>query len=238
MIGDFNIIRPDWYLHTVKACTVIAYDKAGSRVSFDKETARGLECRNQLAIFLKVNNSIEWINQVHGTNIVNMPLKESAEADGSMTTERGVVCEVITADCLPVVFADKSGTVVGIVHAGRRGLLDNIISCMIKKMNVNPADILVWIGPGIAVDNYEITDIIRNDFLKVSADYAPAFKYNGGDKYLLDLYMIAKIQLKSLGILQSNIYGAEWDTFSDKRFHSARRDKDHAGRMATLVWID
>jgi len=160
------------------------------------------------------------------------------EADGAYTFRKRVVCSILTADCLPIVFADKAGTRVGVAHAGRRGLENGILSEMIRKINIPAESTYVWIGPGIAAESYPISREIREDVLALSSAYEQVFTEGEREQYYMDLYQVARIQLMSHHIPVENIDGAAWNTYVDKRFHSARRDKQDSGRMATVVWME
>lgn len=234
---DFRLLKPDWNIPNVKAFTVLALSTNSSFVDFNINNLNGQYFRQKLEEYINPKYPINWLKQVHGNSIIELPDKKIQEADGSFTTQKGVVCEVVTADCLPIVFANFSGSIVGIVHAGRRGLHKNIISNLVDKLNVPIDEIIVWIGPGISQKNYLVSEDIRQDFIKSSIEFDIAFKFES-NKYLMDLHKIAKMQLLCLGILNKNIYGAEWDTFSSNLMHSARRDKTNSGRMVTVVWLE
>ncbi|HPT30609.1 MAG TPA: peptidoglycan editing factor PgeF [Prolixibacteraceae bacterium] len=238
MASDFQIIKPPWENPGVRAYLVTALSEDNERVTFDGQSCEGSKFRSLLEQKIHPLHPVSWIRQVHGNNIVRLPVDDHPEADGSFTTQKGVVCEVITADCLPIVFSDFAGTRVGIVHAGRRGLYLEIIARMVAVFGVPPGEIMVWIGPGISRENYVISKEICDQFLSLSSEYSSVFHQVRETEYGMDLYQTAKIQLSGLGIPQKNISGAEWDTFSDDRFHSARRNHEQAGRMATVVWME
>jgi hypothetical protein len=234
----FRILTPAWNIPGVRAFTVLAVTESNQRITFDINTDQGETCRELLELSVQPRQPITWLRQVHGNKIVRLPANGDPHADGSFTVEKGVVCEVITADCLPIVFADQAGKRVGIVHAGRRGLYLEIISRFVAVFGVPPDEIMVWIGPGVSRDNYVISKEIRDQFISLSDEYSSVFHQVRDAEYGMDLYQTAKIQLAGLGIPEKNISGAEWDTFSDDRFHSARRDKEKAGRMVTAVWME
>jgi len=240
MNNNFRILEPNWNVSNVKAFTILAVDKNDNPVNFSIKTDMGKEYRKKLEDLINPSSPIKWIKLVHGNNVIELPTKEkeTIEADGSFTNQKGVVCEVITADCLPITFTNKTGSVVGIAHAGRQGLLNNIISELLNKLNDKREDILVWIGPGISQKNYQISKDIRDEFVESCSLYNSAFQHDVDDKYLMDIYKIAKIQLFCNGILEENVYGAEWDTYADKLFHSARRDSINSGRMVTVIYIE
>jgi polyphenol oxidase len=235
---NFKILAPNWSIPNVNAFTVLAYSENDIPVSFSNDSPISNECKEQLESYIKPNYPIFWLKQIHSNRVVELPgIIDSSEADGSFTTQKGIVCSVITADCLPIVFSTYNGTMVGIIHAGRKGLANDIISAIVNKF-ISPRDeIIVWIGPGISQESYLVSCEIREEFIELQPIYKTAFIKVKNGKYRMNLYKIAKIQLEILGIKRENIYGAEWNTFSDPQFHSARRDQNVSGRMATVVWI-
>jgi len=244
MIQDFVTLSPNWNIPNIHAYTVLASAKDGSPISFSRETDLGKMCRQKLEDVIKPEVPIVWLRQKHGKRILNLPQEKISgsedflNADGMYTLKENIVCVIQTADCLPIIFTDKAGTQVGAVHAGRRGLENGIIFEMRRLFNSKNSDILAWIGPGIAARSYRISTEIRNEFLKINHGYDVAFtKAEHDGQFYMDLYQIARIQLEAAGLNPGNISGASWDTFSDKRFHSARRDGEASGRMATLIFM-
>ena len=180
-----------------------------------------------------------WVNQVHGVEVIDAAKSGCLEdADGAFSTQADVVCVTMTADCLPVLLCDAKGTVVAAVHAGWRGLCDGVIEAVIAKMPANPSEILAWLGPAIGPNAFEVGDDVRQQFMQKDAKSISAFKPQG-DKWLCDIYAIAKQRLDNVGVTQ--VYGGgvneEFCTYSDKdRFFSFRRD-NITGRMASLIWL-
>lgn len=176
-----------------------------------------------------------WLNQVHGVDVVDAGLCVCVpDADASFTHQKNVVCVTMTADCLPVLLCDKQGTVVAAVHAGWRSLCDGVIEATVKKMQVSPADLMAWLGPAIGSKAFEVGGEVRAAFIAKDAQSEAAFKPQG-DKWLGDLYLIAKQRLANLGV--SAVYGGGECTYgqADKYF-SFRRD-GVTGRMASLIWL-
>ena len=180
-----------------------------------------------------------WVNQVHGVEVIDAAKSGCLEnADASFSTQKKVVCVTMTADCLPVLLCDAAGTVVAAVHAGWRGLCDGVIEAAINKMPVAPNNIMAWLGPAIGPNAFEVGAEVREQFIQKDAKAALAFRANG-DKWLGDLYLIAKQRLNNLGVTQ--IYGGgvneDFCTYADEtRFFSFRRD-NVTGRMASLIWL-
>lgn len=176
-----------------------------------------------------------WLNQVHGIHVVDAAIANCVpEADASFTTQKNVVCVTMTADCLPILLCDSAGTVVAAVHAGWRSLCDGVIESTLKQMPANPQDIMAWLGPAIGPNAFEVGGEVRTQFIAKDAQAESAF-IGHGDKFLGNLYQIARQRLNKLGV--SQIDGGDRCTFSDQEhFFSFRRD-GATGRMATLIWL-
>ena len=183
----------------------------------------------------KLPSSPKWINQTHSSVCVRADLKfTSTEADASYSRTSGVVCGVLTADCMPVFICDKQGTVVGIAHAGWRGLVDGVIESLIEQINVAENELLIHIGPAISQSAYEVGIEVKKQFLDRNSLFERSFiKING--KHYLDLYDSAKVILEGYGI--TSISGGDCCTYKDSnQFFSYRRDGECSGRMAHLIW--
>ena len=184
-----------------------------------------------------------WVNQVHGVEVIDAETSSCLQnADASFTTQKNVVCVTMTADCLPVLLCDKAGTVVAAVHAGWRGLCDGVIEAAVKKMSVNNNEILAWLGPAIGPNAFEVGGDVREQFIQHHAQATSAFKpiENSNDKWLCDMYLVAKQRLNAIGVTQ--IFGGSVNegfcTYTDEaRFFSFRRD-NVTGRMASLIWLE
>ncbi len=179
-----------------------------------------------------------WLNQVHGTAVVDVAAAVGVpDADGAVSRTGGAVCAVMTADCLPLLLCDRAGTVVGAAHAGWRGLLGGVIEATVAAMQVAPSEILVWLGPAIGPQAFEVGDEVRAAFVVADRRAEAAFLPAGRPgKWLADLYLLARQRLSAVGVV--GIYGGSRCTFSEPdRFFSYRRD-GVTGRMASLVWLD
>lgn len=181
-----------------------------------------------------------WVNQVHGVEVIDAAASSCLEnADASFTTKPNVVCVTMTADCLPVLLCDQSGTVVAAAHAGWRGLCDGVIEATVAKMQVPAAEILVWLGPAIGPGAFEVGDEVKAQFTARDALAESAFAKHA-DKWLCNMYLIARQRLQALGV--TKVYGAsvneDFCTYTDKtRFFSFRRD-NVTGRMASMIWLE
>lgn len=177
-----------------------------------------------------------WLQQVHGTRVLDAAMAaERPEADAAWARQAGVVCAVMTADCLPVLFCDKAGTVVAAAHAGWRGLQAGVLEATLAAMATPAAEILAWLGPAIGPQAFEVGDEVRAAFCSVDPAAAEAFREHGNGKWLANIYQLAGQRLRAAGV--RSISGGGYCTLSDSaRFFSYRRD-GVTGRMATLVWL-
>ncbi len=178
-----------------------------------------------------------WLNQVHSNKVVRVIRGwswRSVRADGAVTCERGVVCVVLTADCLPVLLCSDMGAI-GVVHAGWKGLADGILEEALAVMEVDPASVHVRLGPCIGPASYQVGEDVRKALTVTSTDQDAFMPDRRKGKYRCDLAMLAKGRLLRAGVAQ--VLGSGLDTFSMSRIlYSARRDGIATGRVATLIW--
>lgn len=178
-----------------------------------------------------------WLNQTHSTRSVELTDKSiDTNADAGWTGEFDTVCVVMTADCLPLLIYAPESNKVAAIHAGWRGLADGIIEETLAEMQVDYQKLHVWLGPAIGPEAFEVGAEVRDVFMAAHAEASRCFQEtNKKDKYLGDLYELARIRLRQLGITQ--ISGGNYCTYSQpEKFFSYRRD-GMTGRMATLIWI-
>lgn len=193
------------------------------------------ENRRRLAAELGLPAEPNWLTQVHGRRVVDLDEPWSGPADGAVTGRTGIVCAVLTADCLPVLLADRNGRRVGIAHAGWRGLAAGVLDAVVAAMNTPPAELLAWFGPAIGPGAYEVGDDVCTAFLQADADSAAAFEPNERGRWQADLYSLARLRLQKLGV--TSIHGGGSCTYSEpERFFSHRREAP-CGRMASLIWL-
>lgn len=193
--------------------------------------------RQQLKAELKLQHSPVWLKQIHSNIAVKID-NQSTDiiADASYTTEPHTACVVLTADCLPVLICNHAGTQVAAIHAGWRGLANGVIQNTVRQLTAPPDDLLVWLGPAIGPDAFEVGAEVREQFTQLNPLMVNAFKPSTQDRYLADIYHLAKIILQSLGI--NAVYGQTLCTYSDPEcFYSYRRDGE-TGRMASLIWLE
>lgn len=176
-----------------------------------------------------------WLNQVHGTRVLQADAVIGVpDADASYTRHPGVVCTVLTADCLPVLFCARDGSIVAAAHAGWRGLAAGVLETTLAAMQVPPAEVMAWMGAAIGPDAFEVGAEVRETFIASHPQSVAAFKPQA-QKWLADIYTLARIRLNAYGV--TAVYGGGWCTYTDAaRFYSYRRD-GVTGRMATLIWL-
>lgn len=180
-----------------------------------------------------------WLSQVHGTTVVEAAAiwgEAPVQADAIVARRRHDVCAIMTADCLPVLLADTAGSVVGAAHAGWRGLCGGVIEATVARMAVPPAQVMAYLGPAIGPAAFEVGSEVRAAFLRHDPAAASAFRPGAGDRWLADIYQLARQRLQAMGVAQ--VHGGGDCTVTDaRRFFSYRRDGE-TGRMASLIWID
>ncbi|MCW8930697.1 MAG: peptidoglycan editing factor PgeF [Gammaproteobacteria bacterium] len=192
----------------------------------------------------------KWLNQVHSDIVVDASSSViGVNADGSFTTKNRIVSVVMTADCLPVLISNRQGTGVAAIHAGWRGLASGILEQGVKKLLVashsQPEDLLVWFGPAIGPEIFEVGDDVRQIFLRnvfddlnASSCFIAKDKTNDSKeiKWLADIYQLARLRLSAIGV--ENFFGGTYCTYKESdQFYSYRRD-GKTGRMASLIWIE
>ncbi|GAB4263133.1 MAG: peptidoglycan editing factor PgeF [Methylomicrobium sp.] len=192
-----------------------------------------LKNRQLISEMLALPSPPAWLNQVHGCAVVDAAsVSGPVDADAAFSHAPGIVCAVMTADCLPVLLCSRDGLSVAAVHAGWRGLLSGVITETVKAMN--RSDLLVWLGPAIGPEAFEVGDEVRAAFVDKDPAYLKGFRRTDSGRWLADIYRLARIDLASVGI--EAVYGGHFCTVTDsERFFSFRRD-GQTGRMATLIW--
>ena len=174
-------------------------------------------------------SEIPWTRQVHGI-AVSTDEHPLAVADASVTRKKSAPRAVMIADCMPVLFADEDASVIGVAHAGWRGLAGGVLEATIDAARVPRERLLAWLGPAIGPRVYEVGEEVFEAFPEKSA-FAP----NRPGHWLLDLYAVARSRLEKLGL--KRIHGGGFCTYSEtQRFYSYRRDRTRE-RMAAAIWL-
>ncbi len=238
-------LRPDWpaparvrAISTTReggvSCAPRDSFNLGSRCGDDPQAVA--ENRARLRRWLALPSEPAWLRQVHGARTIDAASAAvDVEADVSVAFTPDVVCAVLTADCLPVLFCDREGSRVAAAHAGWRGLAAGVLEATIDTLNVSGRQLLAWLGPAIGPQVFEVGAEVRAAFVEHNQASANAFKPLPAGRWLADIYLLARLRLKAKGITQ--IYGGVLCTYSDPaRFFSYRRDR-HTGRMASLIWL-
>jgi polyphenol oxidase len=240
---------------------------------------------NRQRVSALVGATPRWMGQVHGVEVADIdaiPFDVSITADAQVARLARNVCTVMTADCLPLLFCDRAATVVGAAHAGWRGLAAGVIESTITAMRVSPENLLVYLGPAIGPEAFEVGDDVRDAFINEYAMNASnstiggqfqdnarnalsgaVFRRDAGQafealttavqhafrphpngipgKWLCDIYALARVRLKKMGVDVAQIFGGTHCTFTDEtRFFSHRRSthrQEPSGRMASMIWL-
>jgi YfiH family protein len=203
--------------------------------------------KNREALKVVLPNEPIWLNQVHGTQVIDADCRNDwsdvPSADASVTSTPGKVLAIMTADCLPVLLASSDGKVVGAAHAGWRGLAAGVIEQTVALMRSKQtqqaqtqSDIIAYLGPAIGPHAFEVGSEVRDIFIAQNPASATCFeqlKENG--KYLADIYGLATLRLNALGVEQ--IQGGDECTLQNPDYFSYRRDQQ-TGRMGSFIWIE
>ncbi|OUR65475.1 multi-copper polyphenol oxidoreductase [Methylophaga sp. 42_25_T18] len=192
--------------------------------------------RQQLIQLANLPESPLWLQQVHGSHMINSAdWQADIEADAMFSQHANHICTVMTADCLPLLLCNQQGDTVAAVHVGWRGLAAGIIDKALKAFSCEASDIMAWLGPAIGPAQFEVGKEVYDMFVGKSPNAADAFIATKSQHYLADIYSLARQYLQKQGV--QNIFGGEFCTVSDEeRFFSYRRD-GITGRMASMIWI-
>jgi YfiH family protein len=246
-------LRPDWpdlpagvaVLTTLRGggYSLAPYDDGagggGFNLGLHVGDAAGSVARNRALLRAELPAEPAWLTQIHGATVVNAAhLTDVPRADASIAVGSGAVCAILTADCLPVLFCDRAGAVVGAAHAGWRGLAAGVLENTVAAMRAAGAgEITAWLGPAIGPDRFEVGEDVRAAYLTRDVRHDRAFAPIAGaaGKYLADIYSLARLALAEAGVEQ--VYGGGFCTVGDaEHFYSYRRD-GVTGRFASLIWI-
>ena len=202
-----------------------------------------VENRRRFKEWLALPSEPVWLRQVHGTHVLrvgsphpNPPPRagEGAGADAAVTSTPGTVLAILTADCLPVVFAARDGSEIGVAHAGWRGLAAGVLEATVAAMRTPPEQLRAWMGPAAGPSHYEIGAEVRDAFVGGDEGAALAFTATRPGHWLVDLPALARRRLAALGL--TDVHGGGLCTIADPaRFYSHRRD-GRSGRLLTLAW--
>jgi YfiH family protein len=211
----------------------------GLQTGDDRETVQANRARLQAYL----PGRPAWIAQVHGADVVDaatvQPGGPVRTGDASIATVPGVVCAILTADCLPVLFADLGGKAAGAAHAGWRGLAGGVLEQTVAAMRAAGAgEITAWLGPAIGPDAFEVgPDVLAAFEAALPGQARDAFRAypDRPGKYLADIYLLARRMLARAGVTRVHGGGRCTATETDW-FYSYRRD-GVTGRQASLIWL-
>jgi YfiH family protein len=201
--------------------------------------------RQNLLSLLPKNTQIQWLEQVHGSEVllIESHNKQALIADAAITRQKNIALAIMTADCLPILLTAKDGSEIAAIHGGWKPLAKNIIANTLNKMSTRNEDIIVWLGPCISKQAFEVGEDVRSAFVNQSKSFIAAFsrptstsdsKQNNSQlKYFADLALIAKIQLTALGV--KNLQHLEHCTYNDKAAYFSYRREKLTGRMASII---
>jgi hypothetical protein len=242
--APYDWIVPDWPA-SPRVCALVTTRTGGvsrgSFASFNLGTRVGDDPaaveHNRAILRRHLPGDPVWLQQVHGIGVVDA---ESAgavpRADGAVARTRHGVCAVLTADCVPVLLAHRSGAAVGIAHAGWRGLAGGVIEATLARMAVAPEEVIAWLGPAIGPRAYEVGPDVYDAFVTRDPGVSAAFAPRGDGKFSADLHALVRRRLAAAGV--AGAYGGGQCTYTDAgRFYSYRRERT-TGRFASLIWID
>ena len=179
-----------------------------------------------------------WLHQVHGIQVAQLgPLATADEpqADAAVSHLPGTVLSILTADCLPVLFCADDGSEIGAAHAGWRGLVGGVLEATLAELHAPRSRLLAWLGPCIGAASYEVGEEVRAAFVAHDAAAAACFASTRPGHWRCDLAGLARQRLRAAGL--ERIHGGGFDTFTDPRCYSYRRDGARSGRFASLIWL-
>ena len=176
-----------------------------------------------------------WLAQVHGVTVVDLDsARLKGPADGAVARGAGKVCAILTADCLPIVFATDSGDRVAAARAGWRGLAAGVIEATVHALGVPGASLMAWLGPAIGPEHFEVGAEVREALLSGDEQAVEAFAPNARGRFMADLWKLARGRLETLGV--ARIYGGGECTFTHSHRYYSHRREGITGRQATLIW--
>lgn len=192
--------------------------------------------RAALASALRLPAPPAWLSQVHGCAVAGPDDPPGSTADARYADRPGVVCAVLTADCLPLLLCSDDGREVAAVHCGWRGLAAGIVGMAVGRFAAAPTSLRAWLGPAIGALAFEVGDEVRERFVAADAGAGVCFVPGRAGRWLADLSALTRRALAAVGV--QRVHGGEACTVGEpERFFSYRRD-GVTGRMASLVWRD
>lgn len=241
-------IFPDWPAPSSVHAAITTRDGPGvSAAPYDRfnlglrsgDMVEAVQCnRSVLQQALDLPSAPRWLQQVHGCDVAELgplPTASEPQADAAVSHIGATVLSILTADCLPVLFCAHGGGEIGAAHAGWRGLAGGVLEATISQLQTAPSQLMAWLGPCIGAASYEVGVEVRKAFIDHDEAAAACFVATRTDHWLCDLAALARQRLATAGV--SSVYGGGFDTLTEQRFYSYRRDGSASGRFASLIWM-
>lgn len=222
----------------LEGCSKPPYDSFNLAVHVGDENDCVYQNRGLLRRLLQLPSEPYWLDQSHSGDAIKIDgASSSNHADAAYTRKPGMICTVLTADCVPILICNHEGTEVAAIHAGWKGLCRNIVQNALACFGSAPDQLMAWIGPHISSDYYEVRDDVRNACIdSLSESMAVAFKQTNTGSWLADLGLIARLILAKAGVQE--IHASKFCTYREKEYFYSYRRKNITGRMASLIWIE
>ena len=248
-----NFIIPQWPVPASVKSAITLRTGGYSQPPFDSNNLATHVEDNPADVQLNRDNLVKtlnlpaeplWLDQYHSTDLVYLPdTSRAARADASYSDRPDSVCVILTADCLPVLFCNRSGSQVAAAHAGWRGLCGGILRNTVASFKDSADQIMAYLGPSIGPEAFEVGEEVLEAFLQkaqnqthrrnIETAFTPVQAVTG--KYLADLHQLARADLAACGVTQ--VYGGDFCSYADsERFYSYRREPK-TGRNASLIWL-
>ena len=241
-----ELLKPDWPVPSHVRSVITTRRGGVSQGAFDSfnladhvgdDEAAVRQNRQRLVARCRLPGEPFWLRQVHGCEVADSGKDQpGCSADAVYSARPGVVCAVLTADCLPLLLTDRHGREVCAVHAGWRGLAAGVIERALSRLQAPAESLLAWMGPAIGASAFEVGDEVRQAFVAGAGEDASAFVPGNAGRWWADIYLLARLRLMRAGV--GFIGGGDYCTVTDReRFYSYRRD-GVTGRMASLIWLE
>lgn len=240
-----ELILPDWPApQRVRSCSSTRrggvsqtpYDSLNLGAHVGDRPEAVLDNRQRLVTLADLPAMPQWLNQVHGTQVVSLASSASGvpTGDAAYTNQPGLVCAVMTADCLPVLFCSDRGDEVAAAHAGWRCLCSGVLEATLRHFRSPASSVMAWLGPAIGPQAFEVGPEVRDAYIELHPVAADAFIAKD-NKFIADIYQLARLRLQAQGV--TKIFGGDACTVTQAdKFFSYRRDGT-TGRMASLIWL-
>lgn len=204
--------------------------------------------QNRALLRQHLPNDPHWIQQIHGTDLYyasgagpqHGSWRDAPQADAMWTNQKNTVLAILTADCLPVVIADQYAQVVGVAHAGWRGLAGGILQRLFNQLQRQCASGTkwqAWVGPAISQAHFEVGPEVYEAFIQVHPDLAQYFIDNKSTHhYWANLPQIARHLLKQCDSAMT-VHLSQACTYAESQNYYSYRRHNPTGRIATIAWL-